>query len=236
MKTMLTHLTFGTRSPVTLWEPQAVSGVSGMGYLPSSPYMSHYPTTAQHGHGLPWTTIAPATPAHTPPAGSRAHISGDSVSVVFPVAAPASSAAGYLQSASDSSRVCLGAIAHTAETLPRAVRGSSTKTQRSRGATTLSLSMDGEDITYDAATVPDPPVQHFSKDVDRLFVHWHTSVILKVAGRGVAVKYWAAIYKELKRAGVKSTAWDEIKVEWGNWKVSQSRYCALSCSLCLPTR
>ncbi|KAG1901624.1 uncharacterized protein F5891DRAFT_1187498 [Suillus fuscotomentosus] len=37
-----------------------------------------------------------------------------------------------------------------------------------------------------------------------------------VGGRGIPVKHWGGFYKRAK--GVKTTAWDALRVEWGNWK------------------
>lgn len=76
-------------------------------------------------------------------------------------------------------------------------------------------------LTCDARRVPDPPVQHFSKNIDHLFEHWNSSMILSVDGRGIPVKYWPDVYKSLGRMKIKPKAWEAIKVEWGNWKVSQ---------------
>ena len=84
----------------------------------------------------------------------------------------------------------------------------------------VTLVIDGARFIFDARHVPDPPVQHFSKDIDLLFVHWRTSTILTINGRGIPIKHWADVYKALKRTKVKPRAWDVIKVEWGNWKVS----------------
>ncbi|KAG1814829.1 hypothetical protein EV424DRAFT_1541317 [Suillus variegatus] len=45
---------------------------------------------------------------------------------------------------------------------------------------------------------------------------WESSNLLCVGGRGIPVKYWGEFYKRGK--GVKNTAWDALRVEWGNWK------------------
>ena len=88
----------------------------------------------------------------------------------------------------------------------------------------LTLTIDGRQLTCDARHVPDPPVRHFSKNVDLLFQHWAASTILSIDGSGVPLKYWPDVYKGLGRLGLKPKAWDAIKVEWGNWKVClQSR-------------
>ncbi|KAG1875821.1 hypothetical protein F4604DRAFT_1680686 [Suillus subluteus] len=53
-------------------------------------------------------------------------------------------------------------------------------------------------------------------DIDRLCKEWESSNLLCVGGRGIPVKYWGEFYKRGK--GVKNTAWDALRVEWGNWK------------------
>lgn len=84
----------------------------------------------------------------------------------------------------------------------------------------LTLDIDDERFSYDALRVPDPPMQHFSKNVESLFEHWNISNILRIGSQGIPIKHWRTVYKDLKRVGVKPRAWDAIKVEWGNWKVS----------------
>ena len=84
----------------------------------------------------------------------------------------------------------------------------------------LTIVIDGLSLTLDARHVPDPPIQHFSKNVNTLFEHWKESTILSVDGHGIPLKYWPDVYKGLGRLGFKRKAWEAIKVEWGNWKVS----------------
>ena len=67
----------------------------------------------------------------------------------------------------------------------------------------LVLTIDSQRLTYDARHVPDPPIQHFSKNINLLFDHWTSSRILSIVGR----------------MGLKRKAWEAIKVEWCNWKV-----------------
>jgi hypothetical protein len=65
--------------------------------------------------------------------------------------------------------------------------------------------------------VPSPPTVHLSKDINRLCEEWEESNLLVVNGHGIPVKYWGEFYKKGK--GVKTAAWDVLRVEWGNWKV-----------------
>ncbi|KAG2745160.1 hypothetical protein P692DRAFT_20837017 [Suillus brevipes Sb2] len=76
--------------------------------------------------------------------------------------------------------------------------------------------LDGEKFEYDKALVPEPPTIHLSQDIDQLCKEWESSNLLCVGGRGIPVKHWGEFYKRGK--GVKNTAWDALRVEWGNWK------------------
>ncbi|KAG1865940.1 hypothetical protein F4604DRAFT_2025286 [Suillus subluteus] len=76
--------------------------------------------------------------------------------------------------------------------------------------------LNGERFEYDKTQVPEPPTIHLSRDIDRLCKEWESSNLLCVGGRGIPVKYWGEFYKRGK--GVKNTAWDALRVEWGNWK------------------
>ncbi|KAG1892992.1 uncharacterized protein F5891DRAFT_1196959 [Suillus fuscotomentosus] len=73
-----------------------------------------------------------------------------------------------------------------------------------------------EQFSYDRTTVPSPPTVHLSKDINQLCEEWEESNLLVVNGRGIPVKYWGEFYKKGK--GVKTAAWDALRVEWGNWK------------------
>ena len=81
--------------------------------------------------------------------------------------------------------------------------------------------LGSEQFSYDKTTVPSPPVIHLSQDINRLCREWEESHLLVVNGHGIPVKYWGEFYKRGK--GVKATAWDALRVEWGNWKVSTPR-------------
>lgn len=83
--------------------------------------------------------------------------------------------------------------------------------------------LDGEKFEYDKALVPEPPTIHLSQDIDRLCKEWESSNLLCVGGRGIPVKHWGEFYKRGK--GVKNTAWDALRVEWGNWKVCSHLSC-----------
>ncbi|KAG2039819.1 hypothetical protein BDR03DRAFT_1008497 [Suillus americanus] len=76
--------------------------------------------------------------------------------------------------------------------------------------------LDGEWFEYDKTKVPEPPTIHFSQDIDRLCDEWESLNLLCIGGRGIPIKHWGEFYKRAK--GVKSTAWDALQVEWGNWK------------------
>ena len=74
-----------------------------------------------------------------------------------------------------------------------------------------------EAFQFDKTKVPDPPTIHLSKDIDRLCREWEDSTLLVVNGHGIPVKYWPEFYKKGK--GAKTSAWQALRVEWGNWKV-----------------
>ncbi|KAG2052051.1 hypothetical protein BDR06DRAFT_973412 [Suillus hirtellus] len=83
-----------------------------------------------------------------------------------------------------------------------------------------------EQFEYDKTQVPEPPTIHLSKDIDRLCEEWESSNLLCVGGCRIPVKYWGEFYKRAK--GVKTTAWDALRVEWGNWKfIAEERQCYL---------
>ncbi|KAG1887196.1 hypothetical protein F4604DRAFT_1917008 [Suillus subluteus] len=77
--------------------------------------------------------------------------------------------------------------------------------------------LDGERFKYDKTKVPEPPTIHFSQDIDWLCDEWESSNLLCIGGHRIPIKHWGEFYKRAK--GVKSTAWDALRVEWGNWKV-----------------
>lgn len=77
--------------------------------------------------------------------------------------------------------------------------------------------LGSEQFSYNKAAVPSPPTMHLSGDISRLCREWEESNLLVVNGRGIPIKYWGEFYKKGK--GIKTTAWDALRVEWGNWKV-----------------
>lgn len=87
--------------------------------------------------------------------------------------------------------------------------------------------LGGEAFPFDKTKLPDPPTIHLSKDIDRLCREWEASTLLVVNGRSIPVKYWPEFYKKGK--GAKASAWQALRVEWGNWKV---RHHSPSVSLC----
>ena len=87
--------------------------------------------------------------------------------------------------------------------------------------------LDNEVFLFDKTKVPDPPTIHLSKDIDRLCREWEDSTLLVVNGRSIPVKYWPEFYKKGK--GAKTSVWQALRVEWGNWKV---RHHGASASLC----
>ncbi|KAG1858744.1 hypothetical protein DFJ58DRAFT_658634 [Suillus subalutaceus] len=89
--------------------------------------------------------------------------------------------------------------------------------QQSIPSAKLRVALLGDErFEYDKTRVPEPPTIHLSKDIDRLCKEWESSNLLHVGGRGIPVKYWGEFYKRAK--GAKTTAWDALRVEWGNWK------------------
>jgi hypothetical protein len=80
------------------------------------------------------------------------------------------------------------------------------------------IEIDGTDVTFDIATVPDPPAISFADDVPRLLREWYVSSHLTIAGRGIPVRHWDKFY--MNRGGVKHGAWASFRSTWHNWKVS----------------
>jgi hypothetical protein len=86
--------------------------------------------------------------------------------------------------------------------------------------------LDGEEFSFDSAQVPNPPNIHFSNDIPRLFKEWESSTLLRVNGRGIAIKDWPMFYQRRKQSrSHKSGAWDKIRTAWGNWKVCAVVFC-----------
>ncbi|KAH9927790.1 uncharacterized protein B0H18DRAFT_875189 [Fomitopsis serialis] len=79
------------------------------------------------------------------------------------------------------------------------------------------VNLDGRDIYFEKADLPDPPAIHFSDDIPGLFLEWHASRRLIIAGHGIPIKHWDKLYKKRNKL-VETDAWKAIKVEWGNWK------------------
>ncbi|KAG2339228.1 hypothetical protein BDR05DRAFT_1003496 [Suillus weaverae] len=74
--------------------------------------------------------------------------------------------------------------------------------------------LDGERFKYDKTKVLEPLTIHFSQDIDQLFDEWESLNLFCVGGRGIPIKHWGKFYKRAK--GVKSIAWDALRVERGN--------------------
>ncbi|KAG2082480.1 uncharacterized protein F5147DRAFT_660488 [Suillus discolor] len=72
-------------------------------------------------------------------------------------------------------------------------------------------------FAYDKSQLRGPPLIHFSRDIERLCCEWESSDLLTVNGRGIPIKYWGEFFKKSKTRS-ENSAWDSIKVEWGNWK------------------
>ncbi|KAG1863695.1 hypothetical protein F4604DRAFT_1929109 [Suillus subluteus] len=97
--------------------------------------------------------------------------------------------------------------------------------QQSIPSAKLGVALLGDEwFEYDKTRVPELPTIHLSKDIDRLCKEWESSSLLHVGGCGIPVKYWGEFYKRAK--GAKTTAWDALRVEWGNWKfIAEERQC-----------
>ncbi|OAX32032.1 hypothetical protein K503DRAFT_777073 [Rhizopogon vinicolor AM-OR11-026] len=78
--------------------------------------------------------------------------------------------------------------------------------------------LGGEGFAYDKSTLQGPPLIHLSGNIERLFREWEFSDLFIVNGHGIPVKYWGEFFKKSKTHGGNS-AWDSIKVEWGNRKM-----------------
>ncbi|KAF7980504.1 hypothetical protein HWV62_38012 [Athelia sp. TMB] len=77
-------------------------------------------------------------------------------------------------------------------------------------------------LTFDPATVPNPPTVTFADDIERLVEEWDHSTRLVVAGKGIPIRYWDKLYT--KRAGIKEHAWSSLRCSWGNWKFVVEEY------------
>jgi hypothetical protein len=100
----------------------------------------------------------------------------------------------------------------TTETLPR---------EKIPAANLAIARLGDEDFAYDKSKLQGPPLIHLSKDIQQLCQEWESSKLLVVNGRGIPVKFWGEFFKKSKTR-MEFSAWDSIKVEWGNWKVSYS--------------
>jgi hypothetical protein len=100
----------------------------------------------------------------------------------------------------------------TTETLPR---------EKIPAANLAIARLGDEDFAYDKSKLQVPPLIHLSKDIQQLCQEWESSKLLVVNGRGIPVKFWGEFFKKSKTR-MEFSAWDSIKVEWGNWKVSYS--------------
>ncbi len=81
----------------------------------------------------------------------------------------------------------------------------------------LTLQLDNRTLTFDRREIPDPPAQHFSSQISKLFAEWETGTLLQVSGQYIPLKHWPKIYHT--RAGAKRGVWNTLKVEFANWKV-----------------
>lgn len=172
-------------------------------------YISNLNSTAADGQV---TTGSPASPPSAPPVTSPPYASG---SVPTHQGAPLG-----VSRTSASCRRTVGSYsnASTSPISSRPAHQPSSSTSHIPRDYKLTLVINGQALTFDARLVPDPPVRHFSKNIELLFDHWTTSNILSINGCGIPLQYWPNVYKALGRIGLKAKAWEAIKVEWGNWK------------------
>ncbi|KAI0736361.1 hypothetical protein C8Q72DRAFT_985912 [Fomitopsis betulina] len=89
--------------------------------------------------------------------------------------------------------------------------------QREATSQLVCARLDDEDFYFDKTCLPDPPSIHYSQDIPALFREWHSSQLLTIDGRGIAIKHWEALYKKCK-GFTDSNTWKVIGVEWLNWK------------------
>lgn len=108
-------------------------------------------------------------------------------------------------------------IPHPMETLEAPTHNASS--QREATSQLVCARLDDEDFYFDKTCLPDPPSIHYSQDIPALFREWHSSQLLTIDGRGIAIKHWEALYKKCK-GFTDSNTWKVIGVEWLNWKVS----------------
>ena len=88
----------------------------------------------------------------------------------------------------------------------------------STAKTMRTIEIDGLDVIFDVASVPDPPTVSFADNVESLVTEWYSSQKLLVAGHGIPIRHWDKFY--MKRYKIKLHAWDSLRSSWNNWKVS----------------
>jgi hypothetical protein len=50
--------------------------------------------------------------------------------------------------------------------------------------------LNGEEFSFDSMQVQNPLNIHFSNNIPRLFKEWKSLTLLRVNGRGIAIKHW----------------------------------------------
>ncbi|THG99534.1 hypothetical protein EW026_g2836 [Hermanssonia centrifuga] len=89
---------------------------------------------------------------------------------------------------------------------------------------TRHVSIDGQELTFNASSVPDPPkgLRYSGDKLDSLFSDWYRSDHVKIEGVGIPIQHWPLIYST--RAGFKKNAWTVHRSTWHNWKYIMEEY------------
>jgi hypothetical protein len=72
-------------------------------------------------------------------------------------------------------------------------------------------------LIFNTFDIPDPPYLKYSENLDELIEEWDNSSYLIIKGIPIPIKYWSQVFR-----WAKPEAWNLLKDNWTNWKVSTS--------------
>jgi hypothetical protein len=70
-------------------------------------------------------------------------------------------------------------------------------------------------LVFTAFDISDPPYLKYSDNMEGLIYDWEDSSYVTIQGVPIPLKYWSQVFR-----WAKPKAWDVIKDNWSNWKVS----------------
>ncbi|KDQ61320.1 hypothetical protein JAAARDRAFT_579445 [Jaapia argillacea MUCL 33604] len=83
------------------------------------------------------------------------------------------------------------------------------------------ITVDGVEIQFDLALLPEPPAVSFSDNMSELFREWSKSEkgYLTISGHKIPICQWD-LYKCRRRGGIckDSRYWSKLRASWHNWK------------------